>query len=237
MCRRTMRVMAVLVAFHFSSAMAAKRPLKVYVLAGQSNMEGHAKIETFDYIGDDPKTAPLLKKMRSPDGKPRICERVWISYLTGSPDRGTLGEGFGKLTAGYGSRRNPKEDGGKIGPEFMFGITIAMPEFKGSVAAVQTAPFYDMALDAIERKHSKVRQMAYFLRTKHKAHANKDGTMTKEQQRACLKEYRAKLITSEEDAFRRRAASHQGYHYFGSAKTFAQIGKAFAEAMLKMEKK
>ena len=27
-------------------------------------MEGHAKIETFDYIGDYPATAPLLKQMR-----------------------------------------------------------------------------------------------------------------------------------------------------------------------------
>ena len=33
------------------------KPLKVFILAGQSNMEGHAKIETFDYIGDDPATA------------------------------------------------------------------------------------------------------------------------------------------------------------------------------------
>jgi hypothetical protein len=40
------------------------KPLKVFILAGQSNMEGHAKIETFDYIGDDPATAPLLKMMR-----------------------------------------------------------------------------------------------------------------------------------------------------------------------------
>src|SRR5262245_21794322 len=39
---------------------AWSKPLKVYILAGQSNMEGHAKIETFDYIGDDPATAPLL---------------------------------------------------------------------------------------------------------------------------------------------------------------------------------
>ena len=33
---------------------AEKKPLKVFILAGQSNMEGHAKVETFDYIGDDP---------------------------------------------------------------------------------------------------------------------------------------------------------------------------------------
>ena len=83
-----------------SSAMAADKPLKVYILAGQSNMEGQAKVETFDYIGDDSATAPLLEEMRAEDGMPRVCDRVWISYLTGSPDRGTLGEGIGK-TADY----------------------------------------------------------------------------------------------------------------------------------------
>ncbi len=96
------------------------RPLKVFILVGQSNMEGHAKVETFDYIGDDPKTAPLLAKMRDADGKPRVASGAWISYLTGTPS----GEGFGRLTSGYGSRRQPTEDGGKIGPEFTFGLTM-----------------------------------------------------------------------------------------------------------------
>ena len=27
------------------------KPLKVYILAGQYNMEGHASVSTFDYIG------------------------------------------------------------------------------------------------------------------------------------------------------------------------------------------
>jgi len=27
-------------------------------------MEGHAKVETFDYIGDDPNTVPLLTDLR-----------------------------------------------------------------------------------------------------------------------------------------------------------------------------
>ena len=31
-----------------SLAGAASKPLKVFILAGQSNMEGHAKVETFD---------------------------------------------------------------------------------------------------------------------------------------------------------------------------------------------
>ena len=66
-----------------ASSEAASRPLKVFILAGQSNMEGPARIDTFDYIGDDPATAPLLKMMRGSDGKPAVCEGAWISYLTG----------------------------------------------------------------------------------------------------------------------------------------------------------
>ena len=73
------------------------KPLKVFILAGQSNMEGHARIETFDYIGDDPATAPLLKQMRGADGKPTVCDHVWISYLTGKYDGSANGEGTGRF--------------------------------------------------------------------------------------------------------------------------------------------
>ena len=34
-----------------------------------------------------------------------------------------------------------------------------------------------------------------------------------------------------------QGASNGGYHYLGSAKIMAQIGKAFAEAMLKMQRR
>ena len=81
-------------------------PLKIFILAGQSNMQGHAKVETFDYIGEDPKTSPLLALMRAPDGSPRVADNAWISYLTSGRGTGD-GEGFGKLTAGYGARTNP----------------------------------------------------------------------------------------------------------------------------------
>ena len=114
----------------------AGKPLKVYILSGQSNMEGQARIETFDYIGEDPATAPLLKKMRNADSRPRVCENVWISYFTGRGSNN--GEGFGRLTAGYGSRGNPAESGGKIGPEFTFGL--AMEEaYDGPVLIIKTA--------------------------------------------------------------------------------------------------
>jgi alpha-galactosidase len=102
-----------LIALCGGGGMAQEQPLKVFILAGQSNMEGHAQVRTFDYMARDPKTAPILKEMRNADGTTRVCEQVWISYLTGDGD-----EYSGKLTVGYGAKgREPK-----IGPEFTFGI-------------------------------------------------------------------------------------------------------------------
>lgn len=385
------------------SVAAQAKPLRVFILAGQSNMEGHAKVETFDYIGDDPATAPLLKQMRGDGGQPRVCEGAWISYFTGTGENN--GEGFGKLTAGYGARRQPDQDGGKIGPEFTFGITMdaalaepvliiktawggkslhtdfrppsagpyvfseaqlanfqkqgkdvaavraeklketgvnyrlmiehvrrvltdikrvvpdydsksgyelsgfvwlqgwndlvdsgtypnrakpggydaysevlahfirdvrrdlqapqmpfvigvlgiggakpnpqtsefrkamaapaALAEFQGNVIAVETAPFWSEELGAIADKHEQVRQMSYYLNTKHKDHANADGQMTEQQKRDYLKQFEAKLISPAEAALWQRGASNAGYHYLGCAKTFALMGRAFAEAALK----
>ena len=386
---------------------AEKKPLQVFILAGQSNMEGHAKVETFDYVGDDPASAPLLQQMRGPDGKPRVCDHVWISYFTGSGENN--GEGFGKLTAGYGSRQKPNQDGGKIGPEFTFGLTFdraiqepvliiktawggkslhtdfrppsagpyqlndyqkklyygppghgipkdidqwladkkretghyyrlmvehvnrvladpkrvvpeydpsqryelagfvwlqgwndlvdghtypaqgkpgrfdaysellshfirdvrrdvgapqmpfvigvlgvdgakagrdtlefrqamaapaALPEFKGNVFAVQTAPFWSEELGEIDRKYAQVRQMRYYLDSKHKNYANADGSMTEEQKREHLKKFEAELISPADVALWKRGASNAGYHYLGCAKTFALMGRAFDEPLL-----
>jgi len=118
---------------------SAKAPLKVFILAGQSNMEGHAEIRTFDYIGKDPATVPLLKEMRNPDGTPRVCDNVWMSYLTGPYDGSANGEGLGKLTAGFGARGDqPTKQGGKIGPEFTFGITMEK-ELSEPILIIKTA--------------------------------------------------------------------------------------------------
>ncbi len=373
----------------------AAKPLQVYILAGQSNMEGHAKVETIPYIAEDPATKALHGRLVGADGKPRAADHVWISYYTGIGENN--GEGFGKLTTGYGSRRDPTQDGGKIGPEYAFGLALdratdapvlliktawggkslnhdyrppsagayprspkdieknthtdadtgkyyrlmvehvkrvlanparvcpaydpkqgheiagfiwfqgfndmvdgnyypkqpkgqegkrfvgysdllakfivdvrkdlgapkmpfvigvmgvggkdpgsednlafreamaepaARPEFRGNVSAVRTAPFWDEELGAIQEKKEKVRQMAFELRNKGKRSANADGKMTDAQQKAYLKDYEAKLISAEEAAKLSRGASNAGYHYLGSAKTFAQAGEAFAAAAL-----
>ena len=90
---------------------AAPKPLQVYILAGQSNMQGHAMIRTFEHIGMDPATKPMLAEMLGPDGKPKVCDRVWISSIGCAETEQT-----GKLTAGFGASAE------KIGPEFTFGI-------------------------------------------------------------------------------------------------------------------
>ncbi len=91
----------------------AAKPLKVYILCGQSNMQGHAHTRTFEHIGMDPKTVPLLNAMQDENGKPRVHEDVWISSIGSSE-----AEKIGQLTVGYGADQR----GPKIGPELTFGI-------------------------------------------------------------------------------------------------------------------
>lgn len=93
---------------------AVAKPLKVFILAGQSNMQGHVNVSTFDSMADDPATAPILKEMRSADGKPRVCRQVWISSIGCAGDDTT--EQKGLLTTGFGASAE------EIGPEFTFGI-------------------------------------------------------------------------------------------------------------------
>lgn len=100
------------------SLAAEKKPLQVYILAGQSNMQGHAHVRTFEHLGMDPATNPMLAKMQNADGTPKVCERVWISSIGCAGDDTT--EQHGKLTAGFGASQE------KIGPEFTFGLSMEM---------------------------------------------------------------------------------------------------------------
>lgn len=113
-------------------------PLRVYILVGQSNMVGTGAISSIEYIGDDPATASLHKSMLNSEGKPKTCERVWISSLNGKY-RQPGGEGFGKLSPGYGLRRgNPTKHGDCIGPEYTFGITMEQ-NYDGPILIIKTA--------------------------------------------------------------------------------------------------
>jgi hypothetical protein len=106
-----------------TAGQAASKPLKVFILAGQSNMEGPAHVRTIEGIGDDPATAPLYKEMTGPEGKPVVCPNAWLSYLTGEGDNNTI-ETVGRMTAGYGSMwgKDHSKPGDMMGPEFTFAI-------------------------------------------------------------------------------------------------------------------
>jgi len=99
-----------------SFSLSAK-PLKVYLLVGQSNMQGHAAERTLAHLGMDPKTKPLLEAIQNADGTAKVHDRIWISSIDTSVESGVK---EGKLTVGYGAGgREPK-----IGPELTFGITM-----------------------------------------------------------------------------------------------------------------
>jgi alpha-galactosidase len=81
-------------------------PVKVFILAGQSNMEGKAKVSLMEYQAKQPATKDLYRHLHK-DGKWIERDDIWIKYH----------ELAGKLTVGYGS---PK----CIGPELEFGVVV-----------------------------------------------------------------------------------------------------------------
>lgn len=110
MKRRLMVLAIALLCASTFSVQAAGKPLKVYILAGQSNMEGHATASTIDAMKGDPEVADLYHELVDKDGKPIAVDGVYIVH----------GEKSGKLDASFGSA----ERGPKIGPEYAFGITM-----------------------------------------------------------------------------------------------------------------
>jgi len=119
---KTSNILAAVILLTLMPSVYAK-PLKVFILVGQSNMEGYADIRTFEGIKDDPATQPLYRQMVDSNGKPVVCEHAWLSYLTSGPD-GTNVELTGKMTAGYGTMagQDQTKPGGFIGPEFTFAL-------------------------------------------------------------------------------------------------------------------
>lgn len=87
----------------------AQQPLKVFVLAGQSNMQGHAEVRTLEHLAMNEATLPLLRLVCNEDQSPRVFDQVWISYLSDD------GVQQGNLTTGFGANKN------KLGPELAFG--------------------------------------------------------------------------------------------------------------------
>jgi hypothetical protein len=60
-----------------------KETVKVFILAGQSNMEGHAGVQTLDRLGEHLTHGYLLKKIKKDDGSIVVRDDVFVSYQKG----------------------------------------------------------------------------------------------------------------------------------------------------------
>ncbi|HEX8910966.1 MAG TPA: sialate O-acetylesterase [Humisphaera sp.] len=89
------------------AADAPAKPVKVFVLAGQSNMEGKAKVALLDYQVRQPATRDRFKHWQTAEGKWAERDDVFVKFL----DR------KGKLTVGFGSKDC-------VGPELEFGRVV-----------------------------------------------------------------------------------------------------------------
>ena len=98
----------------------ASKPVKVFILAGQSNMEGKAPNALLDHQATDPKTKDLFAHLRK-DDQWIVRDDVFIKFL----------ERKGPLTVGYGSP-------GRTGVELEFG-TVMGNHFDEPVILIKAA--------------------------------------------------------------------------------------------------
>jgi alpha-galactosidase len=98
----------------------------------------------------------------------------------------------------------------------------AMPEFKGSVAAVLTEKYWDAQLAELRSRGDRIKARTREL--------DGDKTLTRAQREAALEQFRAELYTPRELELLKGGSNFE-FHYMGSAKILAQIGRSFAEAM------
>ena len=100
------------------SGQAGTSPVKVFILAGQSNMQGAGVIQldparnegkgTLEYLVKNPNTTGRYAHLVDEQGRWVVRDDVWIWYL----------ERAGGLTVGYGARSD------RIGPELQFGHVV-----------------------------------------------------------------------------------------------------------------
>ncbi|MEM7391583.1 MAG: sialate O-acetylesterase, partial [Verrucomicrobiota bacterium] len=90
------------------------KPIKVFILAGQSNMEGKGWVEHLSPLLDDPATRGPFEHIRDEFNQWRTHGDVWLHWENESL--------WGDLGPGYGSPHSlPGYTPTRIGPEFQFG--------------------------------------------------------------------------------------------------------------------
>src|SRR4051794_1985357 len=113
-------LIVVVTATPVAAAAPAAKPVKVFILAGQSNMEGKAKVSLLEYQAKQPATREFFKHLLN-GGKWAERDDVWVKF----------GDRKGKLTVGFGSP-------GCIGPELGFGEVVG-DRYPEQVLLIKTA--------------------------------------------------------------------------------------------------
>ena len=103
-------IAALFIASPASAAMPGKGPLKVFILAGQSNMEGHGVVMgpqkgSLETLSKDPASAARYQHLKDKEGNWIVRNDVWLSYYDQKLP----------LTIGQSAAKNA------IGPELAFG--------------------------------------------------------------------------------------------------------------------
>ena len=111
------------------SRATAKEPVKVFILAGQSNMEGKALAGTFEPVIADAATRDKFKHLKT-NGKWSVRQDVWVTFL----DKQIKGKSdiplYGPLSVGFGGHKQARDDNNKkytaltVGPELGFGYVV-----------------------------------------------------------------------------------------------------------------
>lgn len=110
----------------------------------------------------------------------------------------------------------------------------SLPEFRGNVAAVETTPFWDDDLASLQRRDVSLwkKQDAAAAEAQ-----KKNPKLTGEEFQAAKDQVLFDNDFTPEDLKRCRiGVGDLGYHYMGAAKILAPIGKAFAVAMVELQK-
>jgi len=125
-------LLAVLYFFSIWTAASAE-PLKVYILAGQSNMQGKPNVHVLRHgLKDSSETRHLHDLLVDDEGEPRVFEEVHVAAVTDGPN-----EKSGPLTVGFGNDLTDKR-GLRWGPELAFGATL-FEELQEPILIIKTA--------------------------------------------------------------------------------------------------
>ncbi|MBN2131056.1 MAG: glycoside hydrolase family 127 protein [Sedimentisphaerales bacterium] len=120
---------------------AGKSPVKVFLLAGQSNMQGQGVVEMDDprdynggkgnleYVMANSPFASMYAHLKDGKGKWTVRDDVWVRYKT--PKQGLLAGGLTVGYTGYGH-------GSHIGPELQFGHVVG-DFYDNQVMLIKTA--------------------------------------------------------------------------------------------------